>query len=90
VQQALQAGGGYRVWSDGLKECWGSIGVPAGATVTVTLPVAHTSFVAPAGAAGAIAQDEQMLGILNVGLGGFDVRNRNPLAATYYWHTKGL
>jgi hypothetical protein len=90
VQQAQQVNGGYRVWSDGLKECWGSIGVPAGTTVTVALPIAHTSFVAPAGAAGAIAQDEQMLGILNVGLNGFDVRNRNPMAATYYWHTKGV
>lgn len=90
VRSELVAQGGYREWSDGLKECWGFIGVPANSTVTVQLPIAHTAYAAPAGAAGAIAQDEQMLGILNVTAAGFDVRSRNPIPATYYWHTKGV
>jgi len=90
AQQKLAANGGYRVWSDGLKECWGTIAVGANGVAQVELPVAHTSFVAPAGAAGAIVQDEQMLGIQNLSLGGFEVRNRNPLSANYYWHTKGV
>lgn len=90
IKQSLTANGGHRVWNDGLKECWGFIAVPANSTVTVGLPIAHETFVAPAGAGGAIAQDEQMLGVLNVSLTGFDVRSRNPMATTYYWHTKGV
>lgn len=90
VAQSLAGDGGYRVWSDGLKECWGAIAVGASATARVNVPVAHTSFLAPAGSAGAIAQDEQMLGVLNLTLSGFDVQNRNPQSATYHWHTKGV
>lgn len=90
MQQSLVPNAGYRVWSDGLKECWGMVAVPANSAVAVVLPIAHTTFVAPAGAAGVIAQDEQMLGVENVTLAGFTVRSRNPLAATYYWHTKGV
>lgn len=90
VDQSLFGNVGYRVWSDGLKECWGTIAVGAMSQVSVVLPVEHTRFVAPAGGAGAISQDEQMLGILNVSLTGFDVRNRNPISADYYWHTKGV
>lgn len=90
VAQRLTAAGGYRVWSDGLKECWGSINIAADATANVPMPVAHTTFVVPAGAPGSIDQDEQSLGILNVSTAGFDVRNQNPRPATFYWHTKGL
>jgi hypothetical protein len=90
IEQSLTANGGHRVWSDGLKECWGLVAVPANSTVAVALPVAHETFVVPAGAGGAIAQDQQMLGVLNVALSGFDVRSRNPIATTYYWHTKGV
>lgn len=90
VSQALQANGGYRVWSDGLKECWGSIGVAGNTTVNVAMPVEHTSFIVPSGAPGAIAQDEQSFGVSNVTAAGFALHNENPLAATFYWHTKGV
>ena len=69
VEQTLAYEGGHRVWSDGLKECWGFVGVPANAVATVVMPVAHSSFIAPTGAPGAIAQDEQMVGHLTRGVG---------------------
>lgn len=90
INQVLAYDGGHRVWSDGLKECWGFIGIAANSVSTVVMPVAHTSFIAPAGAPGAIAQDEQMVGLQNISLAGFEVRNRNPMATTFYWHSKGV
>lgn len=90
VAQDLSANGGFRVWSDGLKECWGFIPVGPGATATVLMPIAHTSFVVPAGTPTSIDQDEQSVGVLNVSVASFDVRNRNPKAATFYWHSKGI
>lgn len=90
IQQALTADGGHRVWSDGLKECWGSVNVGPDATANVLLPVNHETFVVPAGVAGSINQDEQSVGVLNVTTAGFAVRNQNPMATTFYWHTKGL
>lgn len=88
VAQDPAANGGYRVWSDGLKECWGSVGVPAGQTVTVPLPTPHDSYCVPTGSC-SIAQDEASIGALNANAAGFDVRNRNPMPTTFYWHTKG-
>jgi hypothetical protein len=88
VQQAIQANGGYRVWSDGLKECWGSVNVPANASVSVALPVPHTEFCVPVGTS-SINQDEASIGALNASAAGFDVRNKNPMPTTFYWHTKG-
>jgi hypothetical protein len=90
VAQALSANGGYRVWSDGLKECWGSVFVAANVTVFVPMPIEHTAFVVPAGAPGSIAQDEQSMGVSAVTAAGFSVRNENPVAATFYWHSKGV
>lgn len=89
VAQELTGGGaGYRVWSDGVKECWGSIGVPANSTVTVVLPTAHDTGCVPTGTC-SIAQDEASIGALNASAAGFDVRSRNPLPTTFFWHTKG-
>lgn len=87
VEQKLDLNG-YRRWSDGLKECWGAVAVPASSTVTVALPIAHTAWCVPTGTS-SIAQDEQSCGALNVTAAGFDVRNRNPLPTTFFWHTKG-
>jgi len=89
VAQSLAGGSGYRVWSDGLKECWGAIGVPANAVVTVDLPVAHTESCVPVGSC-SIPQDEASIGVLNPSAAGFQVRSRNPVGTTFYWHTKGL
>jgi hypothetical protein len=88
VAQQLDAAGGYRVWSDGLKECWGQVFVAGNATVTVSLPVAHDAGCTPTGSS-SINQDEQSCGVLNASAAGFQVRNRNPPATTFYWHTKG-
>jgi hypothetical protein len=89
VEQSLAGANGYRRWSDGLKECWGAIGVPANTTVTVGLPMSHTDGCVPTGSC-SIAQDEASIGVLNPSAAGFQVRNRNPMGTTFYWHTKGL
>lgn len=89
VEQNLAGAAGYRRWSDGLKECWGAIGVPANATVTVNLPIAHIDSCVPVGSC-SINQDEASIGVLNASAAGFQVRNCNPLGTTFYWHTKGL
>jgi uncharacterized membrane protein len=88
VAQSLAGGAGYRSWSDGLKECWGSVDVPAGATVVVPLPVPHDEYCIPTGSC-SIAQDEASIGALGANAGGFSVRNRNPVGTVFYWHTKG-
>jgi hypothetical protein len=88
VKQAIEANGGYRSWSDGVKECWGAVNVPANATVSVPLPVAHSDFCVPVGSC-SINQDEASIGVLNATAAGFDVKNRNPLGTTFFWHTKG-
>lgn len=84
----IDSGAGYRVWSDGLKECWGSVAVPANTTVSVPLPTPHDSYCVPVGSC-SIAQDEASIGALGASAAGFDVRNRNPLPTTFYWHTRG-
>ncbi len=89
AEQSVAGDSGYRVWSDGLKECWGSVYVPANATVVVPLPVPHTQNCVPTGTC-SINQDEASIGALGANAGGFSVRSRNPLATTFYWHTKGV
>jgi hypothetical protein len=89
VEHSIAGGSGYRRWSDGLKECWGSIGVPANTTVPVDLPILHTDNCVPVGSC-SIPQDEASIGVLNPSAGGFQVRNRNPVGTTFYWHTKGV
>jgi hypothetical protein len=79
---------GYRVFASGHKECWGSTYLPAGSTVNVPLPTAHDTYCIPAGTC-SIEQDEASIGALNASAAGFDLRNRNPKATTFYWHTKG-
>jgi hypothetical protein len=89
VEQSLAGASGFRRWSDGLKECWGAVGVPANTTVTVGLPIPHSDGCVPTGSC-SIAQDEASIGVLNPSAAGFQVRNRNPMGTTFYWHTKGL
>jgi hypothetical protein len=88
VAQSLTANGGYRVWSDGMKECWGAVALGANMTVNVPLPVPHDAFCIPTGSC-SIAQDEASIGALNATAAGFDLRSRNPQPTTFYWHTKG-
>lgn len=88
VAQALAGGAGYRAWSDGLKECWGSVNVPANSAVVVPLPVPHDEYCIPTGSC-SIAQDEASIGALGANAGGFSVRNNNPVGTTFYWQTKG-
>jgi len=87
--QKLTANGGYRVWSDGLKECWGSILVAANATTAVPLPIEHLEFCVPVGSC-SIQTNEASIGIVSADAGGFTVRNPNALATTFYWQTKGV
>ncbi len=79
---------GYRQWSDGLKECWGAVNVPANSTARVDLPIPHEAWCVPAGSS-SIAQDGQRCGALNATATGFDVRNRNSLPTVFFWQTKG-
>jgi hypothetical protein len=88
LEQQLGATGGYRVWSDGLKECWGQVAVAGNSTVFVPLPIEHDAGCTPTGSS-SINQDEQSCGALNASAAGFSVRNGNPPVTTFYWQTKG-
>jgi len=93
VDSSLAANGGYRVHSDGYKECWGVVTVPAEGLVTVNLPVAHTSWCVPTGSGARATADEMNLGVRTV-VGnpptGFTVKNGNGEAVNFYWHTRGV
>lgn len=48
VDQNLSEYDGYRVWSDGTKECWTRMVINENQSKTWALPVAHTAWVHPA------------------------------------------
>ncbi len=86
------AANGYRVHADGYKECWGSTFVGANSSAVIGLPVAHSAWCVPTGSC-SIAQDEASIGVVQVNGAppdSFTVRNRNPVATTFFWHTRGV
>jgi hypothetical protein len=45
VESTTTQNGGYRRWSDGIKETWGFVDVGANASATYTVPTAHTTWI---------------------------------------------
>jgi hypothetical protein len=78
---------GYRVHDDGHKECWGSVDVPAGGSVDVALPVAHTSWCVPVGSGAGTIGVHSVNGAPPTS---FTVRNAAAEALTFRWHSRGL
>ncbi len=45
VASDLRSNGGYRVFADGLKECWGTINIPPNSGAIVTIPTPHSQWI---------------------------------------------
>jgi hypothetical protein len=86
---SLVANGGYDIQPNGLIKCWGAAFSPANQTITVPLPVGHTTFSVVSGSC-SIPQDEMCIGVVTSALTGFTLRNGNPRATTFYWHSYGV
>lgn len=81
--------GGFDIQPNGLKKCWGSAFIGANQTITVPLPTEHSSWCVAVGSS-SIPQDEQSCGVVSATTTGFTVRNNNPRATTFHWHTYGV
>lgn len=92
---SLIENGGYRVYSDGLKETWGDVTVGANSTGTYPVPAeaAHSSWIIPTSAftvqSGNSGQN-QNIGITSVSLGSIGLYNAEDFARTVYIQTRGV
>lgn len=92
VDSALTENGGYRVYSDGLIECWGVVSCNSNSTTTVTLPYAHTAWCVPVSDGARASADEQNCGvraIVGTPPTGFTIFNGNVETVTRRWHSRG-
>lgn len=83
---------GYREYSDGFKECWGRVVVPANSTVTVTMPITHTGFIQPVIGASLTnaANEPNRIGVQPPGLNTFVLQNTGSVDQTVNWQTVGV
>jgi hypothetical protein len=91
VAESLIEVGGYRVWSDGVIECWGYVDVTANTTSTVTLPYSHTTWVSPVSSGmGSLGNDPVGdSAIVGSPPTGFQIRNPNTHNVRAWWNSTG-
>jgi hypothetical protein len=90
---SLIENGGYRTWSDGIKESWGYIDVSADSSGSVTFPSAYTSWVNVAlGPQTRIGVGEaQNTGLSgNPTVTGFAVYNAQDSSMRVWWQARGV
>lgn len=92
VTSVLYANGGRRVWSDGFKETWGFVDVPADSYATYNVPVTHTSWINPVAGVGirALNNAEENTGIYSVTLATVTIYNAENIPIRVYIQTKGV
>lgn len=95
ILENLAENGGYRIWSDGFKECWGKVSVNPNSTVTVSLPYAHTTWVNPGGNGMFPATNTDhptgITGLVGSPPTGFQVTSAvNTGPVTFYWNSRGV
>lgn len=84
--------GRYRLWSDGLKECWGVTDIPANSTVGISLPIGSNEYIVPTGQpifAGTAPAKVFIRELIGPPFIGFSVTNTEAVAVKFYWHSKG-
>jgi hypothetical protein len=90
---SLIENGGYRTWSDGIKESWGYIDIGADSGGSVTFPSAYTSWVNVAiGPQTRIGVGEaQNTGLNgNPSLSGFSLYNAQDSTMRVWWQARGV
>ncbi|WP_288115389.1 hypothetical protein [Novosphingobium sp.] len=92
ASSSITENGGYLVYSDGLKETWGFLDVPANAFATYLVPVPHSSWINPVAGVGIFAANnaEENTGISSVTLSGVTVYNAENYSLRVYIQTKGV
>lgn len=94
VTSASYGNNGYRVSSDGFKECWGVITTVPNGYATVNLPIAHNSFCNPSGSGtlrdAGKSNDTGVSDVIGSPPTGFRVFSSADSPTTFYWNTRGV
>lgn len=94
IAQNIAGYDGYRSFSSGFKECWGSVTVAANsATLVVNLPIPHSAwFNVSLGSFMRSTSDSQFNTaiISKNGLSGFTIQNNERIALQVDWSTRGV
>lgn len=91
VASSSAANGGYRIWSDGYKECWGDMNVGGNAAATIGYPITFSSWArcqVNGGNASSGQQDNPPF-TYNFGLGSCTVYNAIDNTVNIQWKAHG-
>lgn len=93
VTDAVMAASGYRVTSDGMKECWGTATVGAGGTANVAYPITFSSWnkLTLGASIKASGGTDAKTGWTSRNNSGFTLRNvESDVVTTVDWHARGI
>lgn len=92
VAQNLVANGGYRRFASGLKECWGSLSIPADSSAIWTPPISHSSWIHPTYAVSTPSDinASQNTGVLSLSTSGITFFTASNQTTTVWVATRGV